>query len=115
MDMLEEATLRAILDSLPEEIILVGPDHVIRYMNRFAKEQYAKEGGEALLGRSIFECHNERSCALIREAWARLVAGEEEVLVSENEKRRLYIRRVRDPEGRLLGYYERYERFALRG
>ncbi|MGC8837114.1 MAG: hypothetical protein ACP5UM_01750 [Anaerolineae bacterium] len=43
------------------------------------------------------------------------MAGEEEVLVSENEKRRLYIRGVRDPEGRLLGYYERYERFAPGG
>ncbi len=110
--MVDETTLRAILDSLPEEVILVGPDHTIRYMNRFAVEQYAKDGGEALIGRSIFACHNERSCTLIREAWARLVAGEEEVLVSENEKRRLYIRGVRDSEGRLLGYYERFERFA---
>ena len=113
--MVDEVTLRAVLDILPEEIVLVGPDHVIRYMNRFAKEQYAKEGGEALVGRSIFDCHNERSCALIREAWARLVAGEDETLMSENEKRRLYLRAVRDPQGRLLGYYEWYERLTPRG
>lgn len=113
--MVDEATLRAILDSLPEEIVLVGPDHIIRYMNRFAVEQYAKEGGEALVGRSIFDCHNERSRTIIREAWARLVGGEDEVLAAENEKRRLYIRAVRDAEGRLLGYYERYERLAAGG
>lgn len=110
--MVDEATLRAVLDSLPEEIVLVGPDHIIRYMNRFAVEQYAEDGGEALVGRSIFDCHNERSCATIRESWARLMTGEDEVLMSENEKRRLYLRAVRDPEGRLLGYYERYERLA---
>lgn len=97
---------RTILDGLREEIVFVGPDHVIRYMNRFAVEKYAKYGGKTLVGRSIFDCHNERSREIIYQAWARFQAGEDEVLISQSEKKRTYMRAVRDAEGNLLGYYE---------
>jgi hypothetical protein len=36
-------------------------------------------------------------------------AGEEERLITDNKKHRIYMRAVRDQDGRVLGYYERYE------
>jgi hypothetical protein len=37
-----------------------------------------------------------------------LHAGEEERLITDNEKHRIYMRAVRDADGKGLGYYERY-------
>jgi len=107
--MIDERTLRAILDGLHEVITFVGPDHVIRYMNQLAVEHFAEDGGAELVSRSIFDCHNERSGQIIRQVWARFQEGEDEALISENEKRRIYMQAVRDSDGTLLGYYERYE------
>ena len=99
--------LSAFLDSLAHMFVFVDRDHVIRYMNRVAVERM--EEGEALIGRSIFDCHNEESCRMIHEVFAALEAGEDERLITDDEKQRIYMRAVRDPAGRLLGYYERYE------
>jgi hypothetical protein len=65
--------------------------------------------GSALIGRSLLECQNERSQAVMHEVLAALQAGEEERLIADNEKHRISMRAVRDPGGGLLGYYERYE------
>ena len=35
--------------------------------------------------------------------------GLEEELITDDERRRIYMRAVRDGDGKLLGYYERYE------
>ena len=35
--------------------------------------------------------------------------GETERLITDNEKHRIYMRVVRDANGKVLGYYERYE------
>lgn len=104
----ELTLLRAILDSLDTPILVADTGHIIRYMNRAAVAHYP--GGESLLGRSLLDCHNPHSQEIILKVLEDLRAGVEERLISENEQRRVYMRAVRDPEGRLLGYYERYER-----
>ena len=38
----------------------------IIYMNQAARLNFRKEGGERLLGSSLFDCHNASSCAMIR-------------------------------------------------
>jgi hypothetical protein len=35
--------------------------------------------------------------------------GLEEQLITDDEEHRIFMRAVRDPQGRVLGYYERYE------
>jgi hypothetical protein len=35
--------------------------------------------------------------------------GLEERLIGDDDQYRIYMRAVRDPEGEVLGYYERYE------
>ncbi len=43
------------------------------------------------------------------EILAAFQTGEDERLITDNAKHRIYMRAVRDPVGKLLGYYERYE------
>ena len=76
-------------------------------MNRAAVEYY--DEGQELIGRSLLECHNERSQQMMVDILAAMHAGEEERLITDDEEHRIYMRAVRDQEGRVLGYYERYE------
>jgi enamine deaminase RidA (YjgF/YER057c/UK114 family) len=99
--------LAHLLDSLKDPFLFADTQHVIRYMNAAAVAHY-KEGA-ALLGRSLLDCHNAESQRQMREILVDLQAGVDERLITDNEKHRIYMRAVRDPAGRLLGYYERYE------
>ena len=99
--------LTLILDSWNNSVVFVDTSHVIRYMNAPARMHYAKWGD--VLGKSIFDCHNPDSCQIIRDCFARLQNGEEEILFADNEKQRVYMRGVRDNRGKLIGYFERYE------
>ena len=105
--MIDAATMAAILDSLKEPILFADTEHVTRYMNQAAIGFY--EGGESLIGRSLLDCHNQRSQKLMIDILASMHQGEEERLITDNEEHRITMRAVRGREGDLLGYYERYE------
>jgi DUF438 domain-containing protein len=105
--MMAPETLRAILDSIRDPVLFADTEHVIRYMNPAAAVHYS--AGWALLGRSLLDCHDPASQATIHEVLAALQAGETERRITDQPTRRIYMRAVRDAEGRLLGYYERYE------
>jgi DUF438 domain-containing protein len=104
---IDAKTMSAILDSLHEPVLFVGLDHVILYANKAALDKYAKWGD--IVGRSLLDCHNERSREVIREVLAAFEQGENERLISENETRRVYMTAVRDEAGALIGYSERCE------
>ena len=99
--------MSAFLDSLKDPFVFVDTQHVIRYMNRVARERY--KGRPAEVGRSIFACHNEDSNKTILEVFSRLKQGLDEEIITDNEGWRIFMRAVRDRDGNLLGYYERYE------
>ncbi len=107
--MIDLKTIAAIADSLTTPITFVDVDHIIRYMNAAAVAQYAKRGGEALIGTSVMDCHNEQSQATIRKILGEMQSGLDERLISDTPQRRIYMRAVRDFDGSLLGYYERFE------
>jgi len=89
--MIDAELMAAILDSLKEPILVADTEHVTRYMNKAAVDYY--EEGDCLLGRSLLECHNEGSQAMMIEILAAMQAeGLEERLITDNES-----------------YYERYE------
>jgi nitrogen-specific signal transduction histidine kinase len=106
--MIDASVMTAILDSLIEPVLFADAKHVIRYMNKAAVEHY--DDGDRLLGRSLLDCHNDRSRETIAEALAEFSSGAEERLISESEKQRIFMRAVRDREGLVMGYYERYEK-----
>jgi DUF438 domain-containing protein len=103
----EPTVLSALLDSLRDPVVFVDTTHTVRYINKAAERHY--EEGRTLLGRSIMACHNAASNAVIREVFAALQAGEDERLITDSPKHRIYMRAVRDADGALMGYYERYE------
>ncbi len=109
--MLDVSTYEAILDSIHHRLVFVDTDHVIRYLNRAARRWfYQKRGYADLVGRSIFACHNPDSREQLLELYRRLQQGEDAVFVKitpENEKASMVA--VRDGQGRLLGYFERFE------
>ena len=106
--MVDITLLAAILDSLNEPIIFADTGHMTLYMNKAAIAYY--EGGADLIGRSMLACHNPASQQMIIEILAAFQAGENQRMYGENEKKRKYMRAVRDPEGHLLGYYEWFEK-----
>lgn len=112
--MSELSLYQAILDSIHHRIVFADNNHIIRYLNRKGKEWFYKKRGYAdLIGKSIFACHKPASCEKLKEQYQRLQQGEDEVFVKiteQNEKASMVA--VRDAEGRLLGYFERFESLA---
>ena len=95
------------LDSLKNPYLFADTDHIIIYMNKSATTHYKE--GRKLLGTNVLDCHNENSQKIMLEIFAAMKEGEEERLIADDEKRRIFMRAVRDNDGKLLGYYERYE------
>jgi DUF438 domain-containing protein len=103
--------MAAILNSLNAPVLVADTEHITRYMNRAAVAYY--EGGASLIGRSLLDCHNEASQKTMKEILAAMYEGEEERLYSEEDDRRIWMCAVRDENGELLGYYERYEPLVI--
>ncbi len=104
---IDERIKDAILDSLKTPLVFCDVEHIVRYINRTAIERYKE--GTSIIGRSILSCHNPESQRMILEILDEMKNGLEERLTTDNEKHRLYMRAVRDADGRLVGYYERHE------
>jgi DUF438 domain-containing protein len=105
--MTDRTTLIAFIESLKDPFVFADTGHVIRYMNRAAIANY--DDGAALIGRSLFDCHNEKSRQVIEETLEAFHTGEEERLITVDDDKLIYMRVVRDEAGKVMGYYERYE------
>jgi DUF438 domain-containing protein len=105
--MIDATLMAAILDSLKDPILFADTEHITRYMNKAATIYY-EEGG-SLIGRSLLDCHNDRSQQMMKEILAEMYQGLTERLITDDEEHRIYMRVVRDAGGTVLGYYERYE------
>ena len=105
--MIDPELMASILDSLKNPFLFADTHHIVRYMNKAAVAHY--EQGESLIGTSVLDCHNPKSQALMLDILEAMQQGEDERLITDNEKYRIYMRAVRDEEGDLIGYYERYE------
>ncbi len=101
-----------IVDAVPYPIVFAdAAEHVIRYMNKAAKYHYHQERGYSdLIGRSIFDCHNESSRKRILAAVEKLKNHGNEIFLGVSVKnQRIYMVPVRDEKGDLIGYFERFE------
>jgi DUF438 domain-containing protein len=82
MELPREALLSAILDAHPYPIVFVDCEHIIRYMNRAARYHYHEERGyPPLLGKSLFECHTEKSAEMVRAVVEKLRCHGNEVFL----------------------------------
>lgn len=100
--------LQGILDAYAYEIVFVDRTHIVRYMNKTAKQRY---GDRVQVGRSLFNCHNENSKGKIEEFLKRADAGENEMFEILNGKtgEREFFVPVRDSKDIVIGYFERHE------
>ncbi len=108
---MDAAILTLILDALPFPIVFVDTNHVIRFMNKRARFHYYEERGyRDLIGKSLFECHNETSKEKILKIVETLKNhGREAFLAVSSKNERIYVTPVRDEKGELVGYFERFE------
>lgn len=104
---------KSIIDQDRTSIVICNPDHIIVYMNPAAIVNYAKRGGDKLIGRSLLDCHNPHSVAMIEKVvdWFRESPGNNLIHTFYNEKQNkdVYMVALRDDDGELIGYYEKHE------
>ena len=104
---------RSVLEADRAAVVICDPGHTIIYMNPAAVERYQRWGGKELLGKSLLDCHNERSREMIIRIvdWFGRSGDNDLVYTSYNEKENkdVYMVALRNGEGELIGYYEKHE------
>ena len=107
-----EEMFEAILDSIPYRIVFVDTDHIIRFLNKEARHHYYDVRGYGeLVGKSIFECHSEKSREMLIAAVEKLRNHGNEIYLGVSVyNERKCMNPVRNEKGELIGYFERFER-----
>lgn len=107
------AFFKSVIDQDTASVVLCDPKHTILYMNPAAIRNYAKRGGEKLIGKSLLDCHNQHSQELIKKTVAWFAESQDNNRVfefhHEKDNRDVYTVALRDGDGTLIGYYEKHE------
>ena len=103
---------KSIVDQECSPIVICNLEHQIIYMNPNAVENYVNRGGDKLLGKNIFNCHNQKSAEKMQQIVDWFAADENHNIVflhhDDMKNKDLYMVALRD-EGKLIGYYEKHE------
>ena len=82
-------------------------------MNPAAVANYAKSGGDRLVGQSILDCHNSHSCEAIVKVVDWFAASAKNNIVhtffNEKQNKDVYMVALRNDRKELIGYYEKHE------
>jgi len=104
---------KSVLEADRAAVVICNLEHTIIYMNPVAIERYAKWGGKALMGRSLLNCHNDKSREMIMKVLEWFKASKDNDLVytfyNEKENKDVYMVALRNDYGDLIGYYEKHE------
>ena len=94
-------------------VVICDLNDDIIYMNPAAIKRYAKRGGAELIGKSILDCHNEKSRKIIMRVIQWFEKSRENNIIftyyCEKENKDVYMVALRDDSGKLIGYYEKHE------
>lgn len=103
---------KSIIDQDQCAVVICNLEHEIIYMNPAADRNYAKWGGDKLIGRSLLECHAPESRNKIQQVVDWFAADESHNIVytfhNERQNKDVYMVALRD-QGELIGYYEKHE------
>lgn len=103
---------RSIIDQDRSAVVICNLEHEIIYMNPAAIKSYEAGGGDKLIGKSIFSCHNAESIEKIQEVIDWFSADENHNIVytfyNEKQNKDVYMVALRE-KGKLIGYYEKHE------
>ncbi len=104
---------KSIIDEDKCEVVICDINHKIIYMNPAACEKYRKQGGAALVGSNLLDCHNDKSGQIIIKVvdWFMSDKMHNRIYTfhSEKENKDVYMVALRDEAGELIGYYEKHE------
>ena len=104
---------KSIINQDTAPVVICNLQHEIIYMNPAAIERYSKSGGAQLIGKSLLNCHNEKSKEMIEKviSWFEKSKNNNIIYTFHNEKERkdVYMIALRDDNGTLIGYYEKHE------
>lgn len=104
---------KSVLEADRAAVVICDLEHTIIYMNPVAIERYAKWGGKDLMGKSLLNCHNEKSCEMIQKVVEWFKASKDNNIVytffNQKENKDVYMVALRNEEGNLIGYYEKHE------
>ena len=104
---------KSVLDADRTAVVICDLEHTIIYMNPVAVARYEKWGGKALLGKSLLDCHNEKSREMINKVldWFKKSTDNNLVYTFYNQKENkdVYMVALRNDSGDLIGYYEKHE------
>lgn len=104
---------KSVLEADRAAVVICDLEHVIVYMNPAAVDRYAKWGGKDLMGRSLLNCHTEKSREMILKVLDWFKASKDNNIVytffNEKENKDVYMVALRNEEGNLIGYYEKHE------
>jgi DUF438 domain-containing protein len=107
------AFFKSVIDQDRAPVVICDLNHVIVYMNPVAEKNYEKWGGAGLVGKSLMDCHNEKSREAIEKVveWFKESVENNIVYTFYNEKQNkdVYMVALRDDTGELIGYYEKHE------
>lgn len=103
---------KSIIDQDRAAVVICNLEHEIIYMNPAALGYYAKRGGDSLIGKSIFGCHNNDSNEKIQQVVDWFLEDESHNIVytfhNEKQNKDVYMVALRK-NGKLIGYYEKHE------
>lgn len=104
---------KSVLDADAAPVVICNLQHDIVYMNPSSIERYAYRGGAELIGKSIFECHNEKANEMIKRVVAWFEESDEHNIIhtfkNKKENKDVYMVALRDDDKNLIGYYEKHE------
>lgn len=104
---------KSIIDQDRCAVVICNLEHEIIYMNQAAIQRYGKRGGQALIGKSLLDCHNPQSVERIQKVLAWFLENTENnqiyTFYNEKENKDVYMVALRDDDKTLIGYYEKHE------
>ena len=103
--------IKEIVDSWPTSILCCDMDHIIRYMNRAAKQHYyGARTYKELIGTNVFNYHKPETREKILELLEELKdgGGAKRMGTVKGEGYRVYLVPVRDDAGMLIGYCQAF-------
>lgn len=104
---------KSVLDQDRAPVVLCDLNHTVLYMNPAAGERYARQGGMALVGTSLLDCHSPKANEMIERVveWFGADRRNNLIYTSRNDKENkdVYMVALRDEDGALIGYYEKHE------
>ena len=104
---------KSVLEADRAAVVICDLEHTIIYMNPVAIKRYSKWSGKDLMGKSLLNCHNEKSREMILKVLDWFKASKDNNIVytffNEKENKDVYMVALRNEEGNLIGYYEKHE------